>query len=482
MAEATFDTTIEQSLRKRYHQPAGVEQFGIEAIPEARKTVRWYDLFAIILNFLISPSTILRGGLGVAAGLSFQASVLAECSGIVVACCFYIVTATAGVDYGIPGQVATRAIYGLRGSKMIPSFLRSIASCYWFAFQTVIGATAICAVLQKLTGTQYSLILVSVIFGIVQAFVAVVGYESLKNLSRVALPFKLAMFVYLFVLLANQADPNFAPSAVLSFAGKDGGWNWVIFVAWFNAAAAGWLTMITDSADFCRYSRSRADMWIGTVSAAGVGTMISGSLGAYAAAATLGKVANPFVLIAGISTSWITLALILVFIALDNWTINVLNLYTGGLSISNMFEKLGRFWTTLIASVFGIALSAVPDVLNSYLSYATLLGNFFSPIAGILVFDYLILKRTKLDVPSLFTLNGRYRYWGGFNLVAVAWTALGFLFYMFVVPPTDIPTLCTIAFTGVGYTLTAMVVAGRSRIMQLGSEAPEPMTVPAAAD
>src|SRR5580658_3895280 len=288
------------------------------------------------------------------------------------------------------------------------------------------------------------------------------------------------MFVYLFVLLANQADPNFAPSAVWSFPGKSG-WNWVIFVAWFNAAAAGWLTMITDSADFCRYSRSRADMWIGTVAAAAVGTMISGSLGAYAAAATLGKTANPFVLIAGISTSWITLFLILVFIALDNWTINVLNLYTGGLSISNMFEKLGRFWTTLIASVFGIALSAVPDVLNSYLSYATLLGNFFSPIAGVLVFDYLFLKRTRLDVPALFSMEGRYRYWGGFNLVAVAWTVLGFLFYMFCVPATWIPTVCTIAFTGIGYSITALLVAARSQAMAAGSAPPDaiPLAVPA---
>ena len=41
-----------------------------------------------------------------------------------------------------------------------------------------------------------------------------------------------------------------------------------------------------------------------------------------------------------------------------------------------------------------------------------------------LVCDYLILKRTRLDVPALFTMDGRYRYWGGFNLVAVAWTAL----------------------------------------------------------
>ena len=479
MTETTFDTAIESELQRRYHQPKGVEQFGIEAIPQSRKIVKWYDLFSIILNFLISPSTILRGGLGVAAGLSFQASVVAECSGIVVAGFFYVVMATVGVDYGIPGQVATRAIYGLRGSKVIPSFLRSIASCYWFAFQTVIGATAICAVLEKLTGTQFLLIQVSVLFGIVQAIVAIVGYDSLKALSRVALPVKLAMFVYLFVLLANQADPNFAPGAVLSFPGKSG-WNWVIFVAWFNAAAAGWLTMITDAADFCRYSRSRADMWIGTLSASAIGTMISGSLGAYAAAATLGKTANPFVLIAGISPGYITLFLILIFIALDNWTINVLNLYTGGLSISNIFERLGRFWTTLIASVVGIALSAIPDVLNSYLTYATLLGNFFSPIAGVLVFDYLILKRTRLDVPALFTLDGRYRYWGGFNLVAVVWTVLGFLFYMFAVPATWIPTVVTIAFTGIGYTLTAMAVVGRSKIMALGSVPSD--TLPVAAE
>jgi len=102
------------------------------------------------------------------------------------------------------------------------------------------------------------------------------------------------------------------------------------------------------------------------------------------------------------------------------------------------------------------------------------------PIAGVLVFDYLILKRTQLDVPALFTMNGRYRYWGGFNLIAVAWTVFGFLFYMFVVPATWIPTLCTIAFTGVGYTLTVMAIAGRSRILQLGSEPAEAM--PAAAD
>jgi NCS1 family nucleobase:cation symporter-1 len=468
MADDSVDTTIDQRLQKRYRQPKGVEQFGIEAIPQTRRTVKWYDLFSIILNFLVNPATILRGGLGVAAGLSFQASIAAECGGILVAAIFYVIMATVGVDYGVPGQVATRAIYGLRGAKLIPSFLRSIASCYWFAFQTVIGATAIVAVLDKLTGMSWSLIPVSVGFGILQALVAVIGYESLKKLSRFALPLKIALFAYLFILLANRADPNFAPQAVWAFRGN-GGWNWAIFVAWLNAAAAGWLTMITDAADFCRYSRTRVDMWVGTLSAAAIGTLISGALGAYGAAATLGRIANPFVLAAGISTGWVTLLAILIFIVLDNWTINVLNLYTGGLSISNMFDRLGRFWTTLIASVVGIALSAVPDVLNSYLTYATLLGNVFSPIAGVLVFDYLFLKRSWLDASALFTPQGRYRYWSGFNLVAIAWTVLGFLFYMFVVPAAWIPTIMTIAFTGVGYTVTAVLVSARSSIMALGA-------------
>ncbi|MBO0735502.1 MAG: cytosine permease [Alphaproteobacteria bacterium] len=468
MAEAIIDTAFERTLQKRYRQPEGVEQFGIEAIPAAKKTVKWYDLFSIILNFLVNPATILRGGLGVAAGLSFQASLAAECCGIIIAACFYVVIATVGVDYGIPGQVATRGIYGLRGSKLIPSFLRSIASCYWFAFQTVIGATAIVAVLTKLTGGSYPLIWVSVGFGLLQAFVAVVGYESLKTLSRIALPLKVVIFAYMFVLLANHSDPNFAPSAVLAFPGK-AGWNWVIFATWLNASAAGWLTMITDAADFCRYSRTRADMWVGTLSAAAIGAFVSGALGAYAAAAVLGKTANPFVIITGISTGWLTPALLLVFVAIDNWTINVLNLYTGGLSISNIFERIGRFWTTLIASIAGVVLSAVPDVLNSYLNYVSMLGNFFSPIAGVLVFDYLLLKRMQLDVPSLFRLDGRYRYWRGFNLVAVAWTALGFLFYMFVVPTSWIPALATLLFTGIGYSVTALVAAARSQPMAIAS-------------
>ena len=52
---------IERRLRERYRQPAVVEQFGIEPVPEERKTTGWFDLFSIMFNFLINPGIMLSG-------------------------------------------------------------------------------------------------------------------------------------------------------------------------------------------------------------------------------------------------------------------------------------------------------------------------------------------------------------------------------------------------------------------------------------
>jgi nucleobase:cation symporter-1, NCS1 family len=456
---------IEDHLRARYHQPRGVEQFGIEAIPSHLKTVRWFDLFSIIFNFLVNPGVILVAGLAVASGLSFWEAIIAEVGGVVLSFVAYIVMATVGVDYGIPGQVATRMAFGVRGAKWVPSLLRTIASIYWFAFQTLAGSLAIVAVLDKWLGGQFSLVGVSLVFAALQVMVAVVGYDSLRLLSRFAFPIKIAILIYLMGLLIMHPDPSFNVARVFAYAGASGP-HWVKFAIWLNVSAASWLTMITDAADFCRYSRTRTDMWAGTLVAAATGTFAAGFIGAYGAAATLGRVSNTFEVLADLSTSWLTLLLILIVIAVDNWTINVLNLYTGGLSLSNIFERLGRFWTTLIVSVLGVALSAAPSVVNSYTNYVAVLGNIFAPIAAVLIVDYLVVKRTRIDIVALFERGGAYWYWGGFNVVAILWTAIGFLLCTFLVPVGWIPTMAALWLTGIGYYVNVLLVRPFSRILR----------------
>ncbi len=148
---------IEEKLRRRYYQPKGVEQFGIEPVPNELKTVRWYDIFSIIFGFALNPGSMLVGGLAVVSGLSFLGAVGAITCGVLLATIAYAIMATVGVDFGLPGQVSTRMVYGLRGAKWMPSFLRTIASTYWFAYQTVAGSLAVVAILDRWTGTPHSL-------------------------------------------------------------------------------------------------------------------------------------------------------------------------------------------------------------------------------------------------------------------------------------------------------------------------------------
>jgi len=453
-------TAIEEKLSRRYHQPKGVEQFGIEPIPEDLKTVKWYDLFLIVVNFLLNPGNILVGTLAVTAGLAFWAGVTAVVLGIIIAFGAYLVMATLGVDYGLPGQVSTRMAYGIRGAKWIPSAVRTISSIYWFAFQTLAGALGIVAVLNAWLGIKVSLITVSLVFAILQVVVALVGYDTLKNLSRAAFPVKILILVYLCYLLMTNDAPNYAPGEVFAYTGT-AGWKWAVFSLWVGSLAAAWLTMITDAADFCRYSSTRTGMWVGTMSAAVVGITFSAFFGAYAAAATLGKVANPFEVVTRVTTSGIALFLLLLVIALDNWTINVLNLYTGGLSLANIFTRLGRFWTTLIVSVAGVALSIIPGIVNGYTGFMSAFGSVFAPIAGVLIADYVFIKRGRIDVLALFDRNGPYWYIGGFNPVAVAWTALG-LGVFWLLPQTAVPIITAAIVTGIGYYATVRVVASRS--------------------
>jgi nucleobase:cation symporter-1, NCS1 family len=449
---------IEEKIRRRYRQPKGVEQFGIEPVPPELKTVGWFDIFSIIFGFALNPGSMLVAGLAVVSGLSFLGAVGAITCGVLLATVAYTMTATIGVDFGLPGQVSTRMAYGLRGAKWIPSFLRTLASTYWFAFQTVAGALAVVAILDRWTGTAHSLVMVSMVFAVLQAVVAIIGYDSLKHLSRTALPFKIVILCLILVLLATHDDPHFAPTRVLHFAGKPEA-GWLLFVTWLNVVAAGTLTMVTDSADFCRYTRSRADMWWGTLLGKVGGGCFAAVLGAYGAAATLGKTPNVFAVASGLGVGHFMLLMFLIVIALDNWTINVLNLYTGGLSLSNIFERLGRFWTTVLISLLGIALSATPSVVTGYTSYVGMLGNVFAPIAGVLIADYLFVKRMQIDLVALFEPNGSYWYWKGVNPIAVLWTVLGFLAYMFVIPAEWIKALVTVLATGAGYWATTQLLA-----------------------
>ena len=55
------------------------------------------------------------------------------------------------------------------------------------------------------------------------------------------------------------------------------------------------------------------------------------------------------------------------------------------------------------------------------IGYSALLG----PVAGILIVDYYLLRKTELVVDDLYREGGRYSYRGGWNMAAVIAFAVG---------------------------------------------------------
>ena len=54
-------------------------------------------------------------------------------------------------------------------------------------------------------------------------------------------------------------------------------------------------------------------------------------------------------------------------------------------------------------------------------AYSALLGA----VGGVLIADYFVIRRTRLDLPGLYKKDGPYWYTGGFNLAALIALVLG---------------------------------------------------------
>ena len=132
-----------------------------------------------------------------------------------------------------------------------------------------------------------------------------------------------------------------------------------------------------------------------------------------------------------------------------------MNLYSGGLSLVNAIPSLGRFWSTAVLGAVAVLLSALPEVIEDAEEWMTHLGNVATPLAGVIIADYAILKRTHIDVLALFDPNGRYRFLRGVNAAALAAVSAAVVVY-YLVPHSWVK-----AAWGIGIAMGSYLVLAR---------------------
>ena len=411
---------------------ARVEGYGVVPVPAALRTGGWRDLFAINLAFFLNPLMYVVGALAVTSGgLPLWWAVGCLVSAQVISFMLLTVVARVGVDYGIPGQVAVRSTLGYWGARLISSVYRAIAAIYWCASQALAGGFGIQALTSGLFGWHLRLVPIALGFAALQGVLAVLGFDVLRWVMKVILPLAVMFVAVILILYFSTDNPKYQPSRV--FHSPDQHLTWLGFATWLTVMGGSSLTTVTAMADFCRYTRSSRDMKIGFWASGLIAGFLTTFIGGYAAAATGQR--NPFVAGSDLTGSKVILVLLLVSVIVQMTAVNIINLYSAGLSLVNAVPRVGRLWTTVFAAAVGFGLSALPEFVTQAEKWITHLGNIASPLTGVMVVDYLLFQKGELDVDDLYEPEGRYRYLAGFNVAAFAAIAIAVPIY-YAVPAT----------------------------------------------
>jgi NCS1 family nucleobase:cation symporter-1 len=272
------------------------------------------------------------------------------------------------------------------------------------------------------------------IFWFINLYFVWAGTESIKWLETLSAPILIVLGIWLLLWAASkvgglstllqEADARESVREVL----PTGVFVRTLFIPWLTAMVGYWATLSLNIPDFTRYAHSQRDQAIGQA----LGLMTTMPLFAFVGVAVTSATVilygqaiwNPVDLLARLtaeSGNWMLGLVSMLAIIVATITTNIAaNIVAPANSIANLAPRHISFRLGgLVAAIVGILILPwkLIEMYQAWLiSYSGLLGG----VAGVLICDYVVLRRGVLNVRDLYTETGIYRYTQGVNWRAVA--------------------------------------------------------------
>jgi NCS1 family nucleobase:cation symporter-1 len=421
-----------------------VERHSIDVVPDEERHGRPFSQFTLWLGANLQITAVITGALAVVFGANAFWSLIGLLLGNLLGGAVMALHAAQGPRLGLPQMITSRAQFGVRGA-VVPLALVIVMYLGFFASGTVLAGQAV----GRLThlGETPGIVL----FAVVTAVAAAVGYRLVHVLGRIAGLVCALAFVYLGTRLLQRAD--------LADLLHDRGFGLPVFLLAVSLSASWQLAFGPYVADYSRYlprhTSARATFWW-TLSGSVLGAQWSMAFGVLAAAAAPAAfVGHEVTYLVGLGGTGLTAALLYFVIALGKLTINILNTYGGFMSLVTSvsgFRRPGaagsgaptvspRARSLYIAGIMvagtAVALLGKDSFLASFKDFLLFLLTFFTPWSAINLVDYYLISKERYDIPALGDPAGRYGAW---NAGALTVYVLGVL--------AQFPFLATHFYTG----------------------------------
>ncbi|MES2317362.1 MAG: NCS1 family nucleobase:cation symporter-1 [Pseudomonadota bacterium] len=413
-----------------------------------QRTWRWYHFAALWVGMVMCiPAYTLSASL-IEGGMSGYQAVMTVFLANAIVLLPMLLIGHAGTKYGIPYAVLARASFGTTGARL-PALMRAIVACGWYGIQTWFGGAMIYTLLGVMMGGEIggeklpglgingAQLLCFLAFWGIQFWYIVHGMESIRKLETWTAPAKIVICFVLLGWVYNKAGgfgPLLDQPSQFVEGGKKAGQFWTTFWPSLTAMVGFWATLALNIPDFTRFAKTQRDQVIGQSVGLPVPMGLLAMMAVIVTSATVvlyGKaIWDPVDLASRMTGAAVLIALIVLLV--DTVSVNLAaNLVGPAYDFSSLAPKHVSYRTGGYITA-GIALVMMPwKILEStqgyiftwLIGYSALLG----PIAGILIVDYYMIRKTELDVSQLYRNDGIYSYGSGWNIAAIVAFVAGVL-------------------------------------------------------
>jgi NCS1 family nucleobase:cation symporter-1 len=432
-------------------------------VPQKRRVWTTYNYAALWVSMAhCIPTYTLAGGL-IAAGMNWWQALLTIGLGNLIVLVPILLNAHPGTKYGIPFPVLARASFGTAGAN-IPALIRALVACGWFGINTYIGGEAIKTFLGTfwpgylhlggefaIAGLGLPSAITFMIFWAMNIFIIYKGMNAVRVFENWAAPIVLVLAAGLLWWVVGRAGGT-GPLLAQPSKFKTISEFWPVFVPSLTAMVGFWATLSLNIPDFTRYGKGQKEQMLGQalglpttmIAFSAMALVITSASAAVLTGAELKDLWQPEFLLGQMTSATppkgmaapliadslvrAVVAVVAVFgIVVATLSVNIAaNVVSPANDFANLAPKKISFETGgLITGILGIL--CMPWKLMQ--DPATYLGGWLGgvsallgPVAGVLIADYFLIRKTNLDVPDLYRTTGRY---GRYNRAAIVALALG---------------------------------------------------------
>jgi NCS1 family nucleobase:cation symporter-1 len=421
--------------------------------PSNKKNWGWFEIFNVWANDVQSLfGYTLAASLFLASGLNGWAVFLA-----LILAGFFIMwlvnlSGKPSVKHGIPYPVFARVSMGVFGANF-PAMARGLVAMFWYGAQTYAASTAVALLITGITGNpgtemflgMTGVMWVSFIFvSAFQVYLFWQGVDLVKKFLNFAGPAVYVVMVLLMIVIWFKAGGGLLSEVGEIFSGgeRSGGFEGLgsfgAFLAVFSIMVGYFAAVVINFGDFARFVKDEDEMKKGNlwglvgnvIFFSFITLMITGGT-----IAIFGEyVANPTDMVAKVDNIVLTIVAAFAFFAATVGINMVANFIPPAYDLANLIPSKINFRTGgLITAAFGFVIGGMWVAVITQMGlfpFVNTLGAILAPVFGIMIVDYYVIKKQKLDVDDLFSdsPSGKYHYNGGFNGKGMlAWVLSGYI-------------------------------------------------------